>query len=359
VSGSGFAPGEAVNLAFGTSAAGSSYSSSTGAISTSLTVPPVQAGVYTVTATGQISGIVDSAPFTVTVTAGTPSALTLLKQVTVNGLNPGATNTANPGDQLTYFLGVTNTSSSAASNVTVTDVLQPGQTLLTALGEPCALTTATNTVTCTISTLSPGATGTIDILTVVNTGFSGTISNVAQASATNMPTINSNATSVFVGNVQAPVPAGTLTICGVVGTFSANSVQIAGTTLPLAAGYTMTGPTIVVGANECVTFNLNSTGQAVSLFVTPNLAGVGLVCGLYGSSAAASATTAGTIMLSGVTFTVAPGTAFITQFSSGQLYCFLLGTNNTIVGELVSTPTSAQPAPLDSGPRRFGHFWVE
>jgi len=59
---------------------------------------------------------------------GTSAATTLGISKTVVDSNTGSSTTANVGDTLTYRLSLTNSATSTAFPITVTDVLQPGQT---------------------------------------------------------------------------------------------------------------------------------------------------------------------------------------------------------------------------------------
>src|SRR5205814_1098784 len=97
-----------------------------------------------------------------------------------------------PGAELTYTIAATNTGPSDAGTTTLTDTVPPQTTFLrlTRGTWDCGATTPTigvsgQTVTCTIPSLSTGASSSILTLVVkANTSAAGTVSNTATAFST-------------------------------------------------------------------------------------------------------------------------------------------------------------------------------
>lgn len=224
VTGSGFQTNETVTITFAgsgtvatTTAAGAS-----GSIAVTFNVPNVAPGFYTIRATGQTSGVTATAQFQV---LGSTAPLTLQKTVQVNGGPPTTSASASPGASLTYTLTYRNTGTTTATDVTITDTLAAGQTLNhVSAGCTATLSSGLYTVKCPVGSVVAGGTGFVQIVTTVQTGFSGTILNSANVTESNTgaTTVNSNQTTITV--------AGTATTATLTKTVSVN-----------ANGYSTTG----------------------------------------------------------------------------------------------------------------------
>jgi len=91
------------------------------------------------------------------------------------------------------------------------------------------------------------------------------------------------------------------------------SITIGGITFPIAAGTTATGTGILaVGSNFCLVLGLNGSGQITAVSVTPSPTATVTITAPYTSYTPPTATTAGSITIGGVTFTIAAGTTLTT-----------------------------------------------
>lgn len=100
------------------------------------------------------------------------------------------------GSTLTYEVVVTNTGSSTATNVVISDTLPTGLTLVSSSITTGTTTDAGNTVTGNIATLGVGESATITIQATINENFTGTtLSNTATANADEAEEVSSNATT--------------------------------------------------------------------------------------------------------------------------------------------------------------------
>jgi uncharacterized repeat protein (TIGR01451 family) len=127
-------------------------------------VNPNAVGVITNTASVTSPDTPEPPTSTVTTTL-TPNAVLQIKK-----LGPA---TAVPGTQITYTIAVTNTGPSAATNVTVTDVL-PAQLISVSIMSPCA-----TGFPCTLGTLAVNESRRITVTATVNELALGTITNTA------------------------------------------------------------------------------------------------------------------------------------------------------------------------------------
>jgi len=344
VSGSGFGAFENVNLYFGGNYQ-KTVATNNGGFITTITVPNVPANTYTVIAVGSTLA---SASFQVTTAPTVLSSLTVAKSVTVNGLGYSTNNVARNGDTLTYNFVVTNTSPSVtATGVYLTDNMQLGQTAFTASGASCGFVQGSSTVNCTLGNIAPGAHVSVFVSATVNATFAGTITNTATVQGTNTAPATSNPTYVTVSQVvPSPFPASNLTLCGTVTNYVAatvtltGTITINGTTIALINGSTVTGAVFAVSTSVCVSFQFNSVFQATNMSISPNLAGVGLVCGVYNPAAASSS-----IYIAGQAFSVTPGTVLNGYAFAGQPYCFLVSSTGSVYGLLSSVPTSIKFLP--------------
>ncbi len=350
VSGSGFGANQTASLSFNGVTGGSFTTSGTGAIPAGISfiVPNVANGVYTVRVS--TAGQSGTAQFTVGASTG---AFVAAKFVTVNGLGYSTAGSARPGDTLTYQLRFTNNTANSL-NVTATDVIAPGQTVLAPPGFPCSFT-GTNTLTCAVGTIASGGSAALFISTVVNAGFTGTITNQASATTTITgtttagPPATTNSTVVTVGTV-VPVTA-TFELCGPVTSYTSatstanGSITISGVTVIIAAGAVATN--VVTGSNECILANVNGSRQLTAVAGATNLSGVSVACGVYTTAAS------GFVNAGGIPIAVAPGTTFVGGLVAGGSYCFILNASGQAIGAVAGIPTRA------IFPTRHHPYWFE
>lgn len=336
LTGSGFQPGETLRVYFGGAFLGTVTATSTGTIpsSTTFTVPAAANGAYTVTVTGSVA----AAQATFTVTSTTP-AFTETKLVSVNGSTAGTSVTARPGDTLTYYIQLTNTTGATITGAAVSDVLAGGQSAPISATATCAYSSTSRTISCPVGTLANNTTVTVQFSTQVAAGTSGTIiGNTATAGSTSGQTATSNTTYVSVSSVPVTT-TGSIILCGTVTAYVPNSsITIAGVTLPIVNGAVVTSTTgyaLTVGQNVCLTIATNGLGSISAIQVGANLAGVGVICGAYSPSAAAGYITVGgfPIAIAGTWAALAPG----------YTYCFLLTSTGAAYAVLSYIPTSVVP----------------
>jgi len=342
VSGSGFGAFENINLYF----AGNfqkTVASNNGAFTTTITVPNVPINTYSVTAVGST---IASVSFQVTAAPAVLSSLTVAKSVTVNGLGYSTNNAARSGDTLTYNFVVTNTSPNVpAIGVYLTDNMQLGQSAFVASGASCGFVAGSRTVNCMLGNMAPGAAVNVSVTAKVDATFAGTITNTATVQGANTAQATSNATYITVSQAS-PFPASTLTLCGTVTNYIAatvtltGTITINGTTVALINGATVTGAVFAVSTSVCVSFQFNVGFQATSMSISPNLAGVGLACGVYNPNATTSS-----IYIAGQAFNVTPGTVLNGYAFAGQPYCFLASSTGSVYGLLSTIPTSIKFLP--------------
>ncbi|MCL4206106.1 MAG: DUF11 domain-containing protein [Pirellulaceae bacterium] len=99
------------------------------------------------------------------------------------------------GSQLTYTLTVTNNGPSSATAVSVQDVLPSQLQFVSATASQGTVTHSQGTVTATLGDLAVGASRTITIVTQVDAGFSGTLTNQATVTGTEPETTSGNNTA--------------------------------------------------------------------------------------------------------------------------------------------------------------------
>lgn len=153
------------------------------------------------------------APLMQSGSASAQPILGLSKQVAVGTGTYGFSQNATPGSTLNYVITYSNTGNVAAPSLTIQDTLNAGQTL-SYYSQYCSPSaTSPVVVTCTIPNVPMNTSGSVAIGTTVNTGFSGTITNTAQASTTISGTTyvaGSNTTTVTVSGGPPPTPGVTL-----------------------------------------------------------------------------------------------------------------------------------------------------
>ncbi len=346
VTGSGFGAFENVNLYFGGNFQ-KTVAASYGGFITTMVVPNVPANTYSITASGSTLA---SVLFQVTVAPTVLSSLTIAKYVTVNSQGYSANNVARNGDTLTYNFVVTNTSTNVpATGVYLTDNMQLGQSAFVASGASCGFVPGSRTVSCMLGNIAPGASVNVFVSAKIDATFAGTITNTATVQGTNTAQATSNPTYVTVNQpapAPTPFPASNLTLCGTVTAYVAatvtltGTITINGTTIALATGSTVTGAVFAVSANVCVSFQFNTGFQAWTMLASPNLAGVGLVCGVYNVNTVPSS-----IYVSGLPYNVTPGTVLNGYAFAGQPYCFLTSGAGSVYGLLSTIPTSIKFLP--------------
>jgi uncharacterized repeat protein (TIGR01451 family) len=339
VTGAGFTIGQPVSIYFASSYEGTVTVDASSGFSISFLVPNFTSGTYTISAVSA-SG---TATTTFAITGSSVTGITLSKAVTVNGLGYSTSASAFPNDQLTYRIIFQNKTGSPMTGVTVTDHLSAGQVAFTSPSQ-CSFDSPSNTVTCTApgagSPVAAGGQVTFYFTTVIVNGFVGTITNAAQGYANGVAAATSNSTSVTVGTVvtySSPIQ-----LCGPVTAYAppgyaappGGSVTVSGVTVPLQSGATVSGSAIVYGANECLGIVTNGIG-AVSVTVTPNLSGISVICGTYGSFISGS-----TINVGGIPVVLFPGSAIQALAVPGTYYCFLLSPSGQAVTVLTGIPTS-------------------
>ena len=195
----------------------------TGTTATITTVTPVSGSIYDLTVSGgDLAGlngtvglnfggslnITDAAGNALPNTEpGTDQTYTVENSAPDLSITKSGPATATEGNSFTYTLTVLNSNSAtgAATGVSVTDVLPAGVTFVSA----SAGCTGTSTVTCAGADIPVGGSDTFTI--VVNAGAPASVSNSADASATNDPasphTSNSVATTINAAVCTAP-PSG-------------------------------------------------------------------------------------------------------------------------------------------------------
>ena len=136
--------------------------------------PPTGPVVNTATVTSANEGAPGNESSTVTTTIVTVADVSITKTGPANVV---------AGQTITYTITVTNNGPLPATNVTVTDTLDPGVTFDSATPSQGTCNFAANTVTCTLGGLANGSSATI-LLDVDVVAESGTITNTATVTAT-------------------------------------------------------------------------------------------------------------------------------------------------------------------------------
>ncbi|HVG22897.1 MAG TPA: SBBP repeat-containing protein [Thermoanaerobaculia bacterium] len=119
------------------------------------------------------------------------------------GIVKTATGAFTAGENGTFTITVTNGGPTAATGVTVTDILPAGATFVSATATQ-GTCSGTTTVTCTLGTVANGAVATITL--VVRPAASGALSNTATVTSSTADTNPANNSSTALVQVQAPAP---------------------------------------------------------------------------------------------------------------------------------------------------------
>ena len=200
------------------------------------------------------------------------------------------TPTVTAGTNFTYTIAITNNGPDDASNVTVTDTLPAGVSLVST-SIPC--TNTTGTLTCTIGGLPNGAGAAITVTVFVPSAGVGapTITNTATVSSENLDSNAANNTAsvtttvVFVADLAitktespSPAPAGT-NITYTIGVSNAGPSDAANTvvteTLPAGVNFVSASPSVCTGTTV-LTCNLGtvvdggSATLAITVFIPAN-----------------------------------------------------------------------------------------
>ncbi|MDO9404672.1 MAG: CARDB domain-containing protein, partial [Polaromonas sp.] len=189
------------------------------------------------TATALSSGITSSADLTVSKTASTP-----------NGTGAGST--------MSFVIVISNAGPSTAANVTLTDVVPTGLTVVSAAGNGLAATTSGQTVQGTAATLASGASATVTVVvSLTNTG-SGTLSfsNVATGTSTTPDPTPGNNTGTSTVTID---PRADLSV-----TIDVPPGAVAGTIVTATITFNNNGPSTAI--NTTGTAVLGTTGGTIS-----------------------------------------------------------------------------------------------
>lgn len=374
VTGSGFT-GTSVTVYFNGTSLGTAAVMGGALTNATFTVPALPANNAYPVQVLSAAGLSNSANFTITPLTTALGNLILSKFVQTPagyvscGSTMACTTTNTPGATLTYAIQYQNTANAPIGTLTITDTLQAGQTFVSGssgcVAGAASPTTGLVTVTCTVSNVpaSPaaGSTSFVTITTTLASSFTGAATN--QACATEAGFVGqacSNTTSVMVTTPSSFT--GTTQICGAVTSYvaptggTAGSITIGGQTFTIAPNATFAGSAITTTApsnNLCITFTFTN-GIATALNVSPNLALVNVVCGVFTLvTPAPSATATATVTVGGVSYTATAVAMAGTSLVNGQVHCFLVQ-NGVIVGVLSGIPTSASA--VDAGGIRMGRM---
>lgn len=316
------------------------------------------------TGPGSVTFSGSNATANLTVAACTAPALTAVKSVNVNGVGGGTTASASPGNTLNYRIAVTNNTTSVINGVTVTDVVQAGQSgpVMPTAGLPdftCTYNATTSVLSCTTPSIAPGATALLLFSTIVGNANT-VIPNIASVTSTSGPSTTTNTTAVTVTGAPPIVTSGSLLLCGLVSGYvaatssSTGTIMVSGVTVQIGVGVMVSTPagyTLANGAFTCVTFTLNTSGVATALMAQPSSIGtVGLACGVFAPISATS------MNVGGLTIAVAPGASFLVGLVPGVGYCFLLNQSGVAFAVLSGIPTSVNLLNRKGYMYRGGYF---
>ena len=179
---------------------------------------------------------------------------------------------AQPGDQLTYNIVVTNNGPSVAQGVTLTDVLPPGVTFVSGVGPGgVPLTNAGQTVNVTIGTLNPGVVNQLpySIIASVNPDFEGVLTNQVTVATTTSEGANTAPNVATVNTTSAIPDTNDARLSGLAfvdnnndGIFNGTDVLLPGLTVNLrAAGTTPILRTTTTNAQGLWEFNTLPAGS--------------------------------------------------------------------------------------------------
>ncbi|MBC7376159.1 MAG: DUF11 domain-containing protein, partial [Burkholderiaceae bacterium] len=171
------------------------------------------------------------------------------------------------GQTINYIITFGNAGPSTAVNVTVTDVLPTGLTLVSAQASIGTINTATASLTVTLPSMPIGTTGTMTVTAAVGAGAASSIVNVAAiTSQTIDPSTANNSATSTIGKTDSADLRVTLTVPG-------NATP--GSTITAVIVVTNAGPSPATNVTGTLTLSSNpgsSTATTVlSVFTVPSL----------------------------------------------------------------------------------------
>ena len=247
----------------------------------------------------------DSNPANNTDTASTPLSALANLQVTKTANGP-----ATQGGNLNYVLTLVNLGPSSAQNVTLTDVLSAGLSLVSATSNQATATVAGASAAATSASLAVGQTLTL-ALDVTVTASSGSVTNTAVGTSTTPDPVPPNNIATVVTQVTLPVLSADLVVTKVI---SGPTVQ--GTTVTYTVTLVNLGPNT---ASNVVITDILSPGLGYITAATN---------GSVAAANVAQTTTAGTASLSvGQTLTLSVSASVLA--STGNVTNTAVGTSTT------------------------------
>jgi uncharacterized repeat protein (TIGR01451 family) len=160
----------------------SSLSSSTSSTSSSTSSSSVSSSSSSTSSSSSISSSISSSTSSSSSSSVPPTGVSIVKSV-----DAGNNNQVFRGQNLTYTLAVSNTTTTSLSNLVISDILDANLTFVSC-SNSCVYNTTTRQLTWNI-TLAASSTTNLTFIATVNSNASGTITNVA---VVNCPATNSN-----------------------------------------------------------------------------------------------------------------------------------------------------------------------
>jgi uncharacterized repeat protein (TIGR01451 family) len=175
-------------------APGASYPPITIMVLVALTAPPTVTNTATVAGGGETNAANDTATDVANVVPPADADLAITKTASPNPVMQSS--------MLTYTLGVTNNGPAIATNVTVTDTLPSQVSFVSAASSQGTCSQASGTVTCSLGTMTSGATATVTVAVTAIT-LSQAV-NTATVTATQIDPITSNNTATTTTLIVSP-----------------------------------------------------------------------------------------------------------------------------------------------------------
>lgn len=184
----------------------------------------------------------------------------------------------------------------------------------------------------------------------ISIGAGVTVTGSPAVSAAGCFQYNTDVSGNLVSASFVPVPAGIQAVCGTVTAYTApangttaGSVTINGTQIFIPAGTVVTGAgTGVVGSNVCFEYTLDVSGNLVSAGFVPNATAPVTICGPVTAFTAPTGSTAGSLVIGGVTVPLVVGSAAAfaaTTPTVGQTQSITLNLNGA--GQVTSATIAA------------------